>query len=73
MARSSFATGNPDERIFTVSTRHRVFSLGAAIAAVGVWAARLAAPPANTAPPTITGTPRVGETLTAQNGTWSNS
>ncbi len=29
--------------------------------------------PVNIEPPTITGTPRVGEALTAQNGTWANS
>jgi hypothetical protein len=29
--------------------------------------------PVNVEPPTITGTPRVGEVLTAQNGTWQNS
>ena len=57
-----------------MTTRRLIPSLGALIAALGVWAgAAVAAPPANTSAPTITGTPKVGETLTAQNGTWSNS
>jgi len=30
-------------------------------------------PPANTSPPVITGTPAVGQTLTCQPGTWTNS
>lgn len=46
----------------------------AAAAALAVWVApAAAAPPTNTTAPTVTGTPRVGETLTAQNGTWANS
>src|SRR4051794_32423927 len=32
-----------------------------------------AATPTNTSPPTISGTPKVGSTLTANEGTWANS
>jgi hypothetical protein len=48
-------------------------TLGAVLfAAGGAWAAAKAAP-VNTAEPTISGTPKVGQTLTASNGTWSNA
>jgi len=39
----------------------------------GVASARTAAVPRNTAAPSISGTPREGNTLTARNGTWANS
>ena len=42
------------------------------IAVAAVQASPTAAP-VNIDPPTITGTARVGEVLTAQNGTWENS
>ena len=42
------------------------------IAVAGARAAPEAAP-VNVDPPTITGTPRVGEVLTAHNGTWDNA
>src|SRR3954453_9220888 len=48
-------------------------SLVAALAVLAVTAASaVAAGPVNTAPPKVTGTPRVGQTLTASTGTWSN-
>ena len=57
-----------------MSMRRRLQGVGVMLAAFCVWAVpAMAAPPANTAAPTISGTARVGETLTAQNGTWSNS
>jgi hypothetical protein len=44
-----------------------------ALLTCGIAAAASSAAPANTVPPTITGTPTVGQTLTAQDGTWTNS
>lgn len=50
--------------------------LGSAVLAVMVVtsaSARIAAAPQNQAPPTVGGQPQEGKTLTAGNGTWSNS
>jgi len=44
-----------------------------ALAAVGMAQAATAVAPVNTAPPVISGTTQVGQTLTTTNGTWSNS
>ena len=52
------------------------YLLTSALALLVVVAAANAAPqlaPVNVEPPTITGTARTGEVLTAQNGTWENS
>ena len=60
-------------------TKHRTLRRGLVAALAGslltltLATAASAAAPTNTALPTITGTPRVGETLTAQNGTWANN
>src|SRR5262249_3343603 len=47
-------------------------SLASLIAATAATAAPVAVP-ANVEPPTVTGTARVGEALTAHRGTWDNS
>ena len=49
-----------------------VVTVAAASLVGAAWATAQAAP-VNTAPPTITGTTTVGQTLTAGNGTWDNS
>jgi hypothetical protein len=56
-------------RIKTIVT---VVLLGAALM-TGAAAARTAAVPRNTSSPTVTGTAREGNTLTAHNGSWANS
>jgi hypothetical protein len=53
--------------------RSLVAILAGSFAALTVASVASAAPPTNTTLPSITGTPRVGETLTAQNGTWANN
>src|ERR1700688_1843699 len=47
-------------------------ALGALFAVAGAQAMRSAVP-VNTAPPAISGTTTVGQTLTASNGTWNNA
>jgi hypothetical protein len=57
----------------TTKKRISLFIAGLLAAGAVTAAQALAAAPVNTAPPTISGTPRVGQTLTASNGTWTNN
>ena len=51
-----------------------VLALGVLTAALfGTASAATQAAPTNTTPPTVSGTASVGQTLTAENGTWANS
>ena len=52
--------------------RRLLVALTTLVATGAVVQAAVAIPPANTAPPVISGTPQVGQTLATTNGTWSN-
>jgi hypothetical protein len=67
---------------FRLFGRRTLAALGLAVAAVTIGAlfgsfhngtAAIAVKPTNQTPPTISGTPQVGQTLTAQNGTWTGT
>ncbi|HZQ82490.1 MAG TPA: hypothetical protein VFB25_11005 [Gaiellaceae bacterium] len=47
--------------------------LAAVVAGLVLVTSAFAAAPANSSPPSVSGTPKVGQTLTVSNGTWSGS
>ena len=53
--------------------RHLLIAIMVITGAGALVSSALGAAPSNTTPPTIGGTPTVGETLTASDGIWSNS
>jgi hypothetical protein len=68
----------PEREEPTMTKSHRLTLAVASTLVVAALAglvahAATAAAPENVSPPTISGTPAVGQTLTASNGTWSNT
>src|SRR5687768_12320354 len=52
----------------------RILAIAGLVASAGIFVGTAsAAPPVNQSEPTISGTARQGQTLTASNGTWNNS
>ena len=65
--------GDQGSRLRVRVTASNAGGSSSAISAASDVVQAAGAAPANTAAPTISGTPQAGQTLTAANGTWSNS